>query len=427
MKPSESPQTPAMRQRVQELDCQQRQTLQLEKLNRLLERVLPDSSFYQTKYGVAEKRLRSLEELTELPVLTKPELVDDQPGAAARFHHLPRQHYVRFHQTSGTSGRPMPVLDTAEDWQWWIDTWQFVLDAAEITSGDTVAMAFSFGPFIGFWTAHDAMLRRQALVIPAGGMSTVARLQLILNGGATVLCCTPTYALHLAEVARGEGIALGASQVSRIIVAGEPGGSIPEVRAQIEQAWQARVIDHSGASELGPWGVGAADGSGLFVIESEFIAETLQVGSEQPAADGELAELVLTGLGRCGGPAIRYRTGDLVRATRNHAHDCRFLFLPGGVLGRADDMLVIRGVNVFPSGIESVVRSIDGLGEFRMIATRVASMDQLEIEVEGNGEAAALLSKQLQTRLGLRVPVRAVAAGTLPRSEAKSRRLDDRR
>ncbi|QEG38369.1 phenylacetate--CoA ligase family protein [Roseimaritima ulvae] len=419
--------TPLERQRALRLDRDALGSLQLDKLNRMLAGVLPHCPFYQDKYGCTEKQLQSLEQLVELPLLTKSELVDPTPGSPARFHYLPRQRYVRFHQTSGTSGRPMPVLDSAADWQWWIDTWQFVLDAAQVTADDTVAMAFSFGPFIGFWSAHDAIVDRQALVIPAGGMSTTARLQLILHGAATVLCCTPTYALHLADVAAKEGLDLAGSRVARIIVAGEPGGSIPEVRQRIEQAWGARVIDHSGASELGPWGVGAVDGSGLYVIESEFIVETLRPGSEQPADEGELAELVLTGLGRWGGPAIRYRTGDLVRVQTDHDHDSRFRFLPGGVLGRADDMLVIRGVNVFPSGVESVVRSIDGLGEFRMIATRVESMDQLEIDVEGSGQAAARLAAELQIRLGLRIPVRAVPADTLPRSEAKSRRLDDRR
>lgn len=401
--------------------------LQLCKLNRLLADVLPYSEFYQAKYGRQDWQLESLDDLKSIPFLEKKELVDPQPGHPARFHCLPRRQYVRFHQTSGTTGRPMPVWDTAADWEWWIRTWQYVLDAAEVTPDDTVAMAFSFGPFIGFWSANDALIRRQALVVPAGGMSTRARLQLIVHSQATLLCCTPTYALHLAEVAREDNLDLRSSSVTRIIVAGEPGGSIPEVRQQIESVWDARVIDHSGASELGPWGVGATDGSGLFVIESEFIAESLVPGTDQPAADGELGELILTGLGRVGGPAIRFRTGDLVRATRQHDHDCRFLFLPGGVLGRADDMLVIRGVNVFPSGVESVVRSIDGLGEFRMIATRVAAMDQLEVEVEGDTAAATELGKVLQVRLGLRIPVRSVPHQSLPRSEAKSRRLDDRR
>ena len=401
--------------------------LQLQRLNGLLAELLPRCPFYQSKYGCRSLQLDDLTQLSELPLLEKDELVVDRPGAPARLHTLPRERYVRFHQTSGTRGRPMPVLDTAQDWQWWVSTWQYVLDAADVTSSDVAVMAFSFGPFIGFWSANDALVARGALVVPAGGMSSIARLQLIAHSGATLLCCTPTYALHLGEVARGEGVDLSSTAVSRVIVAGEPGGSIAEVRREIESTWGARVIDHSGASELGPWGVGSDDGHGLHVIESEFVAELLDPNSLRPAADGELAELVLTGLGRCGGPAIRYRTGDLVRGYRQHDRQCRFLYLDGGVLGRADDMLVVRGVNVFPGGVEAVVRSIDGLGEFRLLATRESRMDQLSIEVEGTHEAAGRLSKQLQIRLGLRVPVRAVAAGSLPRFEAKARRLLDRR
>ena len=129
------------------------------------------------------------------------------------------------HQTSGTSGWPMPVLDTADDWRWWIECWQFVLDAAEVTSDDIAMMAFSFGPFIGFWTANDALLERGVLVIPGGGMTSEARLQMIVDHDCTVVCCTPTYALHLASVAQNRKIDLAGSRVSRIIVAGEPGGS----------------------------------------------------------------------------------------------------------------------------------------------------------------------------------------------------------
>ncbi len=399
--------------------------LQLRKLNALLAEVLPRCPFYQHKWGRKQLQLETLEQWRDIPLLEKRELVQEQPGEPAAFHTLPRACYSRFHQTSGTSGRPLPVFDTPADWRWWIDTWQYVLDAADVTAADVALMAFSFGPFIGFWSANDALIDRGCLVVPAGGMSTVARLQLIANSHATVLCCTPTYALHLAEVAAREGIDLRSLEVSRIIVAGEPGGSIPEVRQRIESAWQARLIDHGGASELGPWGVGSRDGRGLHVIESEFIAEFLSPETLQPAAEGELAELVLTGLGRRGGPALRYRTGDLVRATRPQEGDCRFVFLEGGVVGRADDMMVIRGVNVFPSGVEAVVRSIDGLGEFRMKAYRVEQMDQLELEVEGPLEAAQRLAQELQTRLGLRIPVRPVASGSLPRFEVKARRLVD--
>jgi phenylacetate-CoA ligase len=292
-------------------------------------------------------------------------------------------------------------------------------------------MAFSFGPFIGFWTANDALVRRGAMVIPGGGMSSEARLKMIAVHRCTIVCCTPTYALHLASVAAQRGVDLANNSVTRIIVAGEPGGSLPAVRRRIEAAWGARVIDHSGASEIGAWGFGSVDGKGLHVIETEFIAELLQFDAEhsrgKPAADGQPAELVLTNLGRLGGPAIRYRTGDIVRGHRTHDYDCTFLWLEGGVLGRGDDMMVIRGVNIFPSSVEAIIREVDATAEFRLIATRIDEMDQLAIEAELSPSDAATLTDLLRERLAMRINVDIVPLGTLPRFEAKAKRLIDRR
>ncbi len=434
-------------------------SMQLIRLNELLAQVVK-RPFYREKLCDASLPLTSLDDLQQLPLLTKQELETPRgremspakplaPGAidrasalhAAGIFDLPRDDYVRFHQTSGTRGWPMPVLDTADDWQWWLECWQYVLDAADITSGDVAMMAFSFGPFIGFWTAHDALVSRGAMVIPGGGMSSEARLKLILSAGCTVLCCTPTYAMHLANVAQSMGINLSReSQVRRIIVAGEPGGSVASVRKRIETAWGAALMDHSGASEIGAWGFGCIDESaqagdnarclGLHVIESEFIAECLVFdaeGSPRRAVDGELAELVLTSLGRHGGPVIRYRTGDMVRGIRDHDRDCRFLWLDGGVLGRCDDMMVIRGVNVFPSSIEAIVREVVPAAEYRLTARRRDEMDQLELEIEAEHEVSQTLGELLRDRLSMRVQVRVSAPGSLPLYEAKSRRWIDLR
>ena len=299
----------------------------------------------------------------------------------------------------------MPVLDTPDDWQWWLDCWQYVLDAAEVTDRDVAMMAFSFGPFIGFWTANDALVRRGVLVVPGGGMSSEARLQMIHDHRCTLVCCTPTYALHLASVARSRGLNLADSTVTRLIVAGEPGGSVPAIRQRIEEAWGARLIDHTGASELGAWGFGSPDGRGIHVIETEFIAELLRFDEDNPqgvaVGDGEEAELVMTNLGRFGGPAIRYRTGDIVRGYRQHDQPSEFLWLEGGVIGRTDDMLVIRGVNVFPSSIEAIVREIDATAEFRMIATRRDEMDQLSVEVELDEKAHAAIAGSVARSIGI--------------------------
>jgi phenylacetate-CoA ligase len=401
---------------------------QVARLNQLLAHVLgAENDFYRRKYHADALRLTELADLKRLPVLEKSE-IDAGDGSPARFHTAAPANYLRFHRTSGTKGQPMPVMDTTRDWQWWIDTWQYVLDAGRVSHRDVAMMAFSFGPFVGFWSAADALLARGTMVVPGGGLSTEARLQLIAATGATIVCCTPTYALHMAETAARAGVALSELPVRLLIVAGEPGGSIPEVRSRIESAWGARVLDHSGATELGPWGFGSSDGGGLHVIESEFVAELLVPGSDRDAAPGELAELVITGLGRFGAPAIRYRTGDLVRGFPEHDPKCRFLWLQGGILGRADDMVVIRGVNIFPSSIEQIIREFPQLGEFRLIASKRGAMDELEVEVEATAETQLdALRHRVGERLGLRIPIRAVPPESLPRFEAKAKRLEDRR
>ncbi|WP_417748350.1 phenylacetate--CoA ligase family protein, partial [Rosistilla oblonga] len=318
------------------------EAMQIERFNRLIEATLPQNSFHDDRLGDIQFPLQALGELRHLPTLSKADLIAAGDTFPPRFHTFDASRYIRLHRTSGTTGQPLPLLDTADDWQWWIDTWQFVLDAADVTDDDRAFMAFSFGPFIGFWSANDALAARGAMVIPGGGLSTAARLTLLQDSDATILCCTPTYALHMADVARAESIPIGSSAIRCVIVAGEPGGSIPEVRQRIEAAWGAKVIDHSGATEIGPWGFGTADGTSLHVIETEFIAEFL-LEDGTPAAEGQLSELVLTNLGRIGAPIIRYRTGDLVRPHWDHRDECRFVRLEGGVLGRADDMVVVRG------------------------------------------------------------------------------------
>lgn len=417
----------SQRRTVEQLNRPQLEALQLQRLNRLLQRILPENRFYADKLAGLQLPLAALTDLAPLPYTTKDELIGETPDSLARHLTFPLEHYVRFHRTSGTRGRPLVILDTAEDWRWWIDTWQYVLDAAEITNHDRAAMAFSFGPFIGFWSAHDALAARGTMVIPCGGMDTRARLDLICQSRATVLCCTPSYALHLAQVAAAEPRDLRDSAVRVIIVAGEPGGSVPAVRDQIEQAWQARLIDHAGATEVGPWGYADAERRGLHVVESEFLAEFRRLDDQRPAQDGELAELILTTLGRFGAPVIRYRTGDVVRPRYHATDNNRFVLLEGGVLGRVDDMLIIRGVNVYPSAIEHILREFPEISEYRLTACKVGAMDALTIEIEDPRLQPQRVAQRLLLRLGLRVDVRCVDPGSLPRSEHKSQRFVDRR
>ena len=402
--------------------------LQVTKLNALLSKILPENQFYAEKLSETKTRLDSIDDLRDLPFTYKDELVDSgsHQDFAANLTY-PIEKYVRFHRTSGTRGRPMAVLDTDEDWNWWIDTWQYVLDGAGINAGDTVVLAFSFGPFIGFWSAFDALIQRKALVVPGGGLSTLARLELMRTTSASAVFCTPSYALHMAEVARENQINVEDFPVKTIFVAGEPGGSVPSIRSQIETSWGARLYDHSGASEVGPWGFGDESGKGLHVTESEFIAEFLSVETGKQAEEGELSELVLTTLGRAGCPVIRYRTGDLVRPSWNAATDCNFVFLEGGVLGRTDDMMVIRGVNIFPTSIEQILRSFPEIVEYRMTARKDGAMDSLLIEVEDRLEQPERVEKALNVRIGIKFSVQSVPLGSLPRFEGKGKRFVDER
>jgi phenylacetate-CoA ligase len=247
---------------------------------------------------------------------------------------------------------------------------------------------------------------------------------------ATVLMATPSYCLHLAETGREAGLNLAALPIRLVIVAGEPGGSVPSVRQQIAEAFGAEVLDHAGATEVGPWGVGDQAGTLLEVLEPWFHAEFLPLANTEPAAGTGLQELVLTTLGRSGAPVLRYRTGDLVQprwpedAANGHPPRVQ---LVGGVLGRRDDMLVVRGVNVFPRAIDEIIRAFPDIAEYRVEVQRRGSLDDLTIEIEAPQQAPAHVAEALKLRLGLRVDVCCVAPGSLPRFEGKGRRFVDHR
>jgi phenylacetate-CoA ligase len=418
----------AERRQLQSLDRAELEQHQLARLNALLDQILPHNVFYAQKLARIKRPIKSLAAFAELPFTFKEELAASHAASdIANNHTWPAERYCRFHQTSGTSGRATTVLDTADDWQWILDCWEYVLDAAQITSHDRALMAFSFGPYIGFWGAYEALARRGALTIPCGGMSSIRRLEVARTHRPTVICCTPSYALHLIEVGLEHGIDVGQLGVRLLLLAGEPGGSVPPVRAKLQEAWNADVHDHSGATEVGPWGFGDLAGAGLYVIESEFIAEYLSLATGAAAAEGEESELVITTLGRTGCPVIRFRTGDIVRPIWNHGGENRFVLLSGGILGRNDDMLVVRGVNVFPSSIDHILRSFPEVVEYRATVHKVSEMDQLFIEVEDRLHQPDRIIQEITLRLGLRAEVEIVPPGSLPRFEAKGQRFIDRR
>jgi phenylacetate-CoA ligase len=369
--------------------------------------------------------------LAELPPLEKHDLVLDQqrnPPFGTNLTH-PLERYTQLHQTSGTTGPPLRVLDTAEDWAWWRSLFADTLAVTGVRPGDRVALAFSFGPHVQFWAAKAGLEEVGAMAIPLGGMTSAQRLQTIAEVEATALMCTPTYALRLCEVATEERLEHALASVERVICTGEPGASLPAVRGRIEDSLGARCYDHAGLTEAGPFGYPCTEGGGLHVYEDDFICEILD-DALRPVKLGGRGELVLTPLRRTGFPVLRYRTGDVVVRAEDHCPaGHRHRWLPGGIVGRTDDMVVIRGMNVYPSSIEEAVRGVRGAGEFRItFYSERSGMDEVKLEVElPAGSEARELQELMRQRLGLRVRVVPVAAGVLPRREGKTRRVVDER
>ena len=403
----------------------------LERLGAGIDALLESNAFYRGRLH----RIRTWDDFERLPLTTKDEITADQQlnppfGTNLTF---PIDRYHRLHQTSGTSGTtPLRWLDTAESWDWWARIWaDHIYRSAGVTANDRVFFAFSFGPFIGFWSAFSGAERLGALVIPSGAMTTEQRLRTMLDLRATVLCSTPTYAIRLAEAAQGASIDLSASDIRITVHAGEPGASVPATRDLIERSFGARSFDHTGMTELGPTGVSCVARDGVHLIESEFVFEVRDdagVVHPLPQTGTVIGELVATNLGRWGSPLIRYRTGDRVEVTRA-ACECGspFAKMVGGIRGRVDDMFTVRGVNLYPSQVEDLVRRHRVIGEFCIEVRSVRGMEEVTIlcECQGDdGEAAvSRLANDLRLALGARIECRQVAAGSLGRSDLKSRRL----
>ena len=368
--------------------------------------------------------LRGWDDFRRLPFTVKREFTEDQAAHPPFGTNLtyPLERYVRVHQTSGTTGTPIRWLETPEAWDWWARCWAMVLAGAGVTPADRVFLPFSFGLFVGFWGALEGARALGALAIPAGGLDSPTRLALMEALGATVLVCTPSYALHLVAVARERGLDLRKLPVRATVHAGEPGAGIPSVRARIEEGWGARAFDHAGMTELGAYGYECAEQAGLHVNEAEYIAEVIDPATGAPAREGEL---VLTNLGRVCSPAIRYRTGDRVRLAEPPCRCGRtFLRLEGGILGRLDDMLIVRGINLFPAAIEEVVRRFPAIDEFQIEVFRDGELDEVRVLIElEDPSGVRRVQEPSRETFGIRLQVAAVPLKSLPRFELKARRV----
>jgi phenylacetate-CoA ligase len=386
--------------------------------------------------GVRDPRdVASWADFARLPRLTKAELSADQaahPPFGTNLTH-PLDRYVRVFQTSGTTGPPLRWLETEASWAWWARCWAFVFRGAGLAAPDRLFFPFSFGLFVGFWAGLEGARVLGAMAIPGGGQDSATRLHAIRELGATALVCTPSYGLHLAEVARAQGADPAALGVRTTVHAGEPGAGIPAVRQRLELLWGARAYDHAGMTEVGAYAFECIAQAGLHVNELEFVAEVLDPERGRPVAPGEVGELTLTNLGRWGAPVLRYRSGDRVRLAPNACACGRtFARLEGGILGRVDDMLVVRGVNVFPSALEGIVRRFAAVDEFQIEVFRRGVLDEVRLLIEIDGSAGPAervrqtvdgVGQAVRRDLGIRIEVTAVPARTLPRYELKARRV----
>jgi phenylacetate-CoA ligase len=270
------------------------------------------------------------------------------------------------------------------------------------------------------------------MAIAGGGQSTAQRLKAVVDQRATVLVCTPTYALHMAAEARKLNLDLARGSAVRITIhAGEPGASIPGTKKMIEESWGAKCFDHAGATEVGAFAFECqSHPGGIHINESEFIAEVINPNTGEPTKPGENGELIITNLGRIGSPLIRYRTADLVRPS-DQPCPCGspFLLLEGGVLGRVDDMIIVRGVNVFPSAVENVLREFPEIEEFRVEIFAKQALKEIKLILEPNPDQSSAeglaekIGHRVRERIGLRPQVEVVSPGTLPRFELKAKRF----
>lgn len=404
---------------------------QWRKLRSIVLNLATTDSFYGKKireWELKVSRLNRIDDfIAQVPFTTKADIQADRVENPPFGTNLTRaiHQYTRFCQTSGTStGQPMAWVDTPESWEAMLKCWQRVFEAAGLVKGrDRIFFAFSFGPFLGFWTAYEAAAK-DFLVIPAGGLSSQARLEAMARYGATVLCCTPTYALRLGElIGETSGVERMSLRINKIIVAGETGGSVPEVRSRLEKLWDARVFDHHGMTEVGPVSYEAEDmPRQLIVLEDAYLAEVVDPQTGKEVEDGECGELILSTLDRTACPLLRYRTGDWVKKKLHRGR----LILDGGILSRLDDMVVVRGVNIYPSAVEAVVRQFPEVIEFMVEQRKVDAMDEIELLVEVDGNVAKPLLKKIESKLrdtfSLRIPVKLAEPESLPRHEFKAKR-----
>jgi phenylacetate-CoA ligase len=413
--------------------------LQEERLRALVRRAYERVPFYREAMqarGLRPEDIRSLADLPKLPFTTKRDFRDNYPlGLLA----VPAEEVIRIHASSGTTGKPTVVAYTRADIELWSEVMARTLTAATVTSKDVVQNAYGYGLFTGGLGFHYGAERIGATVIPASGGQSKRQIMLMQDLGSTVLCCTPSYALYLAETAEEMGTSLRETKLRVGIFGAEPWSE--RMRREIERRTGMMALDIYGLSEvIGPGvSIECPQQNGLHIFEDHFLPEIVDPQTGEPLPYGERGELVFTTLTKEALPVLRYRTGDI---TALHPEPCacgRTLVRMDKISGRTDDMIIVRGVNVFPSQIESVLLQVDGVApHYLIIVDRQVALDDLEIwvevseqvfadEVRGLEQLQQKLRQELYEVLGLSARVKLVEPHSIQRSEGKAKRVIDRR
>lgn len=416
------------------------ESLQLKRLQHTLERVYATVPFYREafqKAGATPDKIKSLADLQRVPFTLKQDMRDNYPyGLFA----VPLEQIVRIHASSGTTGKPTVVGYTRRDIELWSELMARSFGAAGVGRGDVIHNAYGYGLFTGGLGAHYGAEKLGAAVIPMSGGNSKKQIMIMQDFGSTVLTCTPSYSLYLAEIAAEQGVDIKNFSLRVGIMGAEPWSE--SIRCEIEEKLNIKAIDIYGLSEiLGP-GVAIEcieEQHGLHIWEDHFIAEIINPDTCEVLPPGEQGELVITTITKEGIPMIRYRTRDITRLIVEPCRCGRTHRRLERMSGRSDDMLIIRGVNVFPSQIESVLMNIEGVEpHYQLIVDREENLDTLEVQVEVNEgifsdairplqDLSGRIRKEIKELLGITCKVRLVEPKTITRSEGKAKRVIDNR
>ncbi|MEW6448091.1 MAG: phenylacetate--CoA ligase [Bacillota bacterium] len=425
--------------RSETLSREELQALQLVRVKELVKRVYRNVPYYRRRFddaGVKPEEIESLADIERLPFTTKDDLRINYPfGLFA----TPLKRVVRIHASSGTTGKPTVVGYTKKDLRTWAELIARIVSLAGVKRGDIAQVCFSYGLFTGGFGLHYGLERAGITVVPAAAGNTERHIRLIQDFGTTVIVGTPSYALYMAEVARGMGVDPRTLGIRKGLFGAEPWTE--GMRSEIENAWGLDAYDNYGLSEvIGPGVAGECQfKKGLHISEDHFLVEVIDPETGRRVPPGEKGELVFTTLTKEAFPVIRYRTRDLSRLIPEPCACGRTTLRMEKVTGRTDDMLIIRGVNVFPSQVEEVLMSIPDLApHYQIIVYRKGHLDEIEVHVELSREGfsdryrdLALLEEQvrgrLQATLSLNPRVKLLEFGSLERTSGKARRVIDRR